>query len=224
MVTTVYLVRHCEARGNIDREFHGSFDSDISENGRCQLARLAERFRGIPLDAVYSSPLRRARLTAEALNTHHGLPIVTDARLKEINGGLWECNRWAELPALFPESSEAWGARPHEFEAPEGETMRAVYDRMRKAILDIVAQNEGKIVAVASHGCAIRNALCWALTGDIAHLSEIPWCDNTAVAELRFENGVLTVPHYNDSMHLDAELSTIGKQSWWRKDAPNVFE
>ena len=224
MVTTVYLVRHCEARGNIDREFHGSFDSDISENGRCQLARLAERFRDIPLDAVYSSPLRRARLTAEALNTHHGLPIAFDERLKELNGGKWEKNLWAELPKLFPESSEAWGSRPHEFEAPEGETMRQLYDRMREAILDIVAQNEGKTVAVASHGCAIRNALCWGLTGDIVRLADIPWCDNTAIAEFRFEDGNLTVVNYNDSSHLDYETSTIEKQNWWRKDAPSVFE
>ncbi len=224
MVTTVYLVRHCEARGNIDREFHGSFDSDISDNGREQLRRLAERFRDIPLDAIYSSPLKRAHLTAQAVNEHHQLPITLDERLEELHGGLWERNLWAQLPRLFPESSEAWGARPHEFEAPEGETMRQLYDRMREAILDIVAANEGKTVAVASHGCAIRNALCWALTGDIVRLADIPWCDNTAVSELVFENGVLTVKNYNDSSHLDSETSTLEKQTWWRKDSPSVFE
>lgn len=224
MVTTVYLVRHCEARGNIDREFHGSFDSDISENGKEQLRRLSKRFRDIPLDAVYSSPLKRAHLTAQAINEHHNLPVLFDKRLEELRGGLWEGNLWAELPKLFPESSEAWGSRPHEFEAPEGETMRQLYDRMREAILDIVAANEGKTVAVASHGTAIRNALCWALTGDIARLADIPWCDNTAVSELVFENGVLTVKNYNDSSHLDSETSTLEKQTWWRKDSPSVFE
>jgi len=224
MVTTIYLVRHCEARGNIDREFHGSFDSDISDNGREQLRRLSERFRDIPLDALYSSPLRRARLTAEAVNLHHNLPIVFDERLKELNGGLWERNKWAELPQLFPESSEAWGSRPHEFEAPEGETMRQLYDRMKAALCDIAAAHEGQTVAVASHGCAIRNALAWGLTGDIVRLGDIPWCDNTAVSVFRFEDGKVSVTLYNDSSHLDAETSTLEKQNWWRKGAPNVFE
>ncbi len=224
MVTTIYLVRHCEARGNIDREFHGSFDSDITEGGKEQLRRLSERFRDIPIDALYSSPLKRAHLTAQAINRHHGLPIAFDDRLKELCGGLWERNLWAELPTLFPESSEAWGNRPHEFEAPEGETMRELYNRMREALCDIAAANEGKTIAVASHGCAIRNALCWALTGDITRLSDIPWCDNTAVSVFRFEDGDVTVPLYNDSSHLDAETSTLEKQNWWRKGAPSVFE
>ena len=56
-MTTIYLVRHCEAMGNINRIFQGHTDEEISENGRMQLERLAERFRGIHLDAVYSSPL-----------------------------------------------------------------------------------------------------------------------------------------------------------------------
>ncbi|MGN0172131.1 MAG: histidine phosphatase family protein [Acutalibacteraceae bacterium] len=224
MVTRLYLVRHCEARGNIDREFHGNFDSDISENGKKQLELLAERFRDIPLDALYSSPLRRAHLTAQALNRHHGLTIRFDDRLREIHGGDWERHLWAKLPELFPESSDAWAHRPHEFAAPNGETMRQVYDRMKEVLLEIAAENEGKAVAVASHGCAIRNALCWAQTGDIARLGDTPWCDNTAVTTLEIENGTPRVIAYNDSSHLDYETSTLEKQTWWRKDSPSAFE
>ena len=89
-MTTLYLVRHCEAEGNTARVFQGSIDRDISPNGQKQLDRLAERFRDVPLAAVYSSPLLRAYKTAQAVNRYHGLPIVTDDRLKEINGGVWE--------------------------------------------------------------------------------------------------------------------------------------
>ena len=103
-MTTIYLIRHCEAAGNVGRRFQGHIDADITENGRRQLELLAERFRELPLDAVYSSPLLRARLTAEAVNRHHGLPVMLDDRLMEINGGLWEGRPWAELPALFPQA------------------------------------------------------------------------------------------------------------------------
>ena len=223
-MVTIYLVRHCEARGNIDREFHGRFDSDISDNGRQQLDLLAERFRTIPIDALYSSPLRRARLTAQAVNRYHDLPIAFDDRLQEIDGGEWERHLWAELPTLFPESSDAWAYRPHEFEAPGGETMRQVYDRMKEVLLEIAAKNAGKTVAVASHGCAIRNALCWAQTNDIVRLSDTPWCDNTAVTTLQIEDDRVCVLGYNDNGHLDAETSTLEKQTWWRKGAPSAFE
>lgn len=97
-MTSIYLVRHCQAQGNVNRVFQGRIDSEISEEGRRQLDRLAERFRRIPLDAVYTSPLQRARLTAEALNRYHGLPVRTDARFIEIDGGCWEGHRGRSSP------------------------------------------------------------------------------------------------------------------------------
>lgn len=75
ILTTIYLVRHCEAMGNINRIFQGHTDEEISDNGRLQLEKLAERFRDIHLDALYSSPLKRAYRTAEAVNRYHQLPI-----------------------------------------------------------------------------------------------------------------------------------------------------
>ena len=93
-MTTIYLVRHCETKGNRQRLFQGHIDMDISEAGVQQLARLAERFRTVPLDAVYSSPLLRAMRTAQAVNRYHDLPIHQDARLIEINGGSWEGPHW----------------------------------------------------------------------------------------------------------------------------------
>ena len=93
-MTTLYLVRHCEAMGNIRRIFQGHIDEGISGNGRRQLERLTERFRDVPLDAIYSSPLQRAMYTAEAVDGAHGLPIVQDRRLMEIHGGVWEGKPW----------------------------------------------------------------------------------------------------------------------------------
>lgn len=142
-MTTIYLVRHCEAMGNINRIFQGHTDEEISENGRMQLERLAERFRGIHLDAVYSSPLKRAYHTAEAVNRYHRLPIHTDGRLMEINGGHWEEKPWEALPELYPSEWEDWSERPWRFEAEGGEPMREVYRRMAEALTDIAAAHPG---------------------------------------------------------------------------------
>lgn len=216
-MTTIYLVRHCEAMGNINRIFQGHTDEEISENGRLQLEKLAERFRNIHLDALYSSPLKRARRTAEAVNRHHRLPMHMDDRLMEINGGHWEEKPWAALPELYPDEWADWSSRPWLFQPKGGEAMGEVYRRMAAVLQDIAAAHPGQTVAAASHGCAIRNALCWAAGRPIEELLEIPWCDNTAVTILDFPDNRPVIRLANDNSHLDEELSTLSKQSWWRE-------
>lgn len=223
-MTTLYLVRHCEAEGNTARVFQGSIDRDISPNGQKQLDRLAERFRDVPLAAVYSSPLLRAYKTAQAVNRYHGLPIVTDDRLKEINGGVWEGLPWAELPQLYPEDSRRWLQEPWRFHPQDGEAMPDVYARMAEALTAIAAAHDGQTVAVTSHGCAIRNALCWAHGLPVEQLNTISWCDNTAVACLEFDGPAVRLVYENDNSHLEKEVSTFEKQSWWRAETENPFE
>ena len=75
MVTTLYIVRHCQSAGNLSGRFQGRFDAPVSETGEKQLELLSLRFRNEHLDAIYTSPLVRAYRTAEAINRFHNLPI-----------------------------------------------------------------------------------------------------------------------------------------------------
>ncbi len=218
MVTRIVLIRHCEAQGNHERIFQGRTDADISENGKEQLMALAERCQKILLDAIYSSPLKRAYKTAEAANLHHNLPIKTMEDLAEINGGHWEGVRWHCLPKLFPEEYKAWEDAPHDFAPKGGESMKQVFDRIWNAIMAIVEENRGKTVAVVSHGCAIRNFLCRAKGLPIEKLNDIGWCDNTAISIIDFdEENRPRIMLLNDASHLTKEISTFAKQDWWRK-------
>ena len=217
-MTKLYIVRHCEARGNIDRIFHGHTDSDISEKGKTQLERLAQRFQDVPLDAVYASPLKRTRLTAAAVNTYHDLPVHIHPGLIEIHGGYMEGRPWSEFPLTHPEDARLWNMEPHLFIPEGGEAMADVYDRIWKSVTEIAAVEAGHTVAVASHGCAIRNLLCRAKGWPISRLAEEPWCDNTGVSLLEFENGGCRLVFENDISHLDPELSTLAGQKWWRKE------
>lgn len=216
-MTRIYLVRHAEAEGNKKRVFQGSFDADISENGHRQLERLKERFKDIKIDAVYSSPLKRALDTAQAANFYHNLPIITLDSLAEINGGHWEGVKWDDIPVLFPEENKAWVDEPWKFAPEGGESMRSVYDRIWQAILDIVKNNQGKTVLVTSHGCAIRNFFCRAKGLPLERLREIDWFENTSISTVDFDDDL--IPHIvslNDASHLDEETSTITKQNWWK--------
>jgi broad specificity phosphatase PhoE len=218
-MTRIYLIRHCEADGNINRVFHGHTDAGISENGKKQLAFLSERARGWKLDAVYASPLARALLTAQAVNRFHQLPIQPLAGLMEINGGHWEGCKFADLPQLYPDEFLSWEETPWEFSVAQGESMAQVYDRIWNTVLDIVRENPGQSVCVVSHGCAIRNFLCRASGLPLCRLSEVDWCDNTAVSIVDFDEALHpTVVLQNDTSHLSPEYSTLQKQDWWKKN------
>ena len=89
-MTTVYLIRHAEAEGNLYRRCHGHYDSTITDNGYRQIAALAKRFADVPIDAVYSSDLTRTQTTALAITRTHDLPLHLEPRLREIGVGVWE--------------------------------------------------------------------------------------------------------------------------------------
>ena len=226
-MTRIILIRHCEAEGNHKRVFQGHTDADISENGKIQLELLSLRCRNMEIDALYSSPLRRAYQTAEAVNRYHGLPIQIEPGLIEINGGCWEGRPWSALPELYPEESKVWSTSPHDFSTRDGESMLQVYDRIWDAVLKIVRENPGRRVAAVSHGCAIRNFLCRALGRPIRELNEVDWCDNTAVSIVDFDGELC--PHVelmNDASHLTESTSTFSKQTWWKPEnrGSNRFE
>lgn len=218
-ITTIYLIRHAEAEGNTKEIFQGHSDGAVSEKGRVQLEALSERCRQFPFEAVYSSPLQRAHETAEGANLHYNLPIIVRDDLMEINGGVFEGNYWSELPNLFPDEYSVWENSHHDFTIENGESMREVFARITNAIDEIAKENQGKVVAVVSHGCAIRNYLCYASGWPIERVNEIVWCDNTAISRIDYDKNF--TPHIiwqNDSSHLSEDYSTLIHQSWWRND------
>ena len=104
-MTTVYMVRHAEAEGNLYRRVHGWYNSLITDNGYRQIAALRGRFADIHIDAVYSSDLFRTMTTAKAVYLSHGLELHTDPGLREISLGAWEDKPWgdplqSQLPGL----------------------------------------------------------------------------------------------------------------------------
>lgn len=214
-MTRLYIIRHAEAMGNVLEFFQGRTDTEVSEKGKKQLECLAERFKDVHLDAVYSSPLLRARTTAEAVNRYHGLPVRIERDIIEIDGGEWEDRKWSELPELFPDEYELWRNRINRFAAPGGESTLQVYDRMKEAVKRIAAENIGKTAAVISHGMAIKAYLNFADGREWDNYEDPGWSDNTAVSLIEYDGGL--APHIvfkNDISHLDGALSTLASSKW----------
>lgn len=215
-MTKVYIVRHAEADGNIYRRVHGHYDGYITQNGYRQIEALRHRFADIPIDAVYTSDLFRTRATAEAIYGGRDIPHTALPALREINLGVWEDLTWGELPVHYPEAYDAWTFHPHDFQVDHSETHEQVFHRLKTALDQIVCENPNRTVALVSHGAAIRDLLCGLLYGDFTRLNELGWCDNTAVSLLEADEAChYHVVYKNDNSHL-AELSTLGRQKWWR--------
>ena len=223
MVTTVYLIRHAEAMGNINETFQGHTDCELSAKGRLQLEQLKERCREMDIECIFSSPLLRTRETADAVNFYHSLPIQVEDGLIEINGGVFEGQHWCDLPRLYPKAYDLWANDFANFQVENGESMEDVYNRITLTVTKLVACNHGKKIAMVTHGCAIRNFLSYANYSSLLQIQDIPWSDNTAVSKIEFdENLKPKIIYQNDASHLNLEMSTLAHQTWWKDEAVAV--
>lgn len=216
-MTCIYLIRHAEAEGNLYRRLQGWYDSLITENGYRQIAALEERFRNIPIDAVYSSDLFRTRTTAGAIYKPKGLTLNTRRDLREIHVGEWEDRPFAEVAHRYPEEFERFNSNHPDFQCNGSETFPQVRERVGDMILKIARENPGKTVAIFSHGVAIRNSLARFMGIPVDQVAEkVPHGDNTAVAKLLVDADQVKVEYYNDNSHLNEEMSTFAGQKWWK--------
>ncbi len=213
-MTTVYLIRHAEAEGNVYRRCHGQYDSLLTERAPAQLECLTERFSDVPLDAIYASDLYRARHTAKAIADRKGMKVRVRKVLREIDMGDWEDWAWAVLPYCAPELYAKWQTRPWECHIPNGESVIEAGDRVLAGILKLAQEWDGKTIAVVSHGSAIRSILCRVLGYEPEQIGEIGWGDNTCVAKFEITEGKVDPLYWNDASHLPEELSTFAKIGW----------
>ena len=206
-MTKIYLVRHCEAMGNVMRIFQGVSDFDISEIGEKQLEFLKKKFDKIKLDKIYSSPLIRAYKTALAVKGDKDLEVIKHDGLIEINGGFIEGKSIKESFEKYPNLADDWVNSPQDFHPEGGEHMRNAYERIYNTILELANENRGKTIACASHGGVTRCLICNLLYGDINRLKDTPWAANTAIALISIDdNNNIKLEFYNDTGHLPSEF------------------
>ena len=133
-MTTIYLIRHAEAEGNLYRRVHGWYNSRITENGYRQIAALEERFRTISIDAVYASDLFRTMTTARGVYVPKGLELRTDPGLREMNLGDWEDLTFGEVRHHWPEEMERFNRSDPAWKAPNGEDFHQMGDRIEGTV------------------------------------------------------------------------------------------
>ncbi|MCX7413778.1 MAG: histidine phosphatase family protein [Planctomycetia bacterium] len=161
-----YLIRHGESVSNVEERVQGQADVDLSELGRRQAARVAARSRELVASApgndapweIWSSPLRRARHTAEMIAAAVGLPLHIEERLCELHAGIFQGHLWADLETQFPEAVAQWRSGDVDYQIPGGESRAQLAARGHEALQALAARNVSGMIVVA-HGGVLTAAL-----------------------------------------------------------------
>src|SRR5919109_5372875 len=180
--TRLYMVRHGATQLSAEDRFAGAVDVELSEEGKLQAGRLAERLADDSIAAVYCSSLTRALQTASILARPHELPLIQREGLREIHHGHWEGMRRADVEAQFPDEYAAWEEDPFTFAPQGGEAGVNVIARALPVIRKIVVEHRGQNVIVVSHKATLRLLLSSLLGFDARgyrdRLDQSPACLN----------------------------------------------
>ena len=166
----IYLLRHGEVVRAETRRFIGHLDVPLSRDGEAQCAAQARRLATLPIDAVYSSDLERARRSGEIIGAPHGLRPRPLPALREMAMGRWEGLTADEIREREPEAFRDWMSRSGEFPFPDGESVSDLIARAGPAFDRIVAGAPAGAVAIVAHGGTNRALLCRALGVPLARL------------------------------------------------------
>jgi len=201
--TLIYLARHAATPANQQQIMQGQgVDMDLSDLGREQARRLGRFLSNRRIDAVYSSPLRRALETAHAVAAHHGLDIATTPELREVDVGRWEGRARDWIVAHDAAAYESFLAAPHVAGYPDGEKYSDVLQRARPALLRIAERHPGGSVAVIAHSVVNRTLLA-----DVIGISDsfVPSLrqDNACLNVLRWNGSAMQLVQFNASLHED---------------------
>jgi probable phosphoglycerate mutase len=218
LTTRLYLVRHGATQLTAEDRFSGSVGVDLSDEGREQVRRLAERIASDGIAAVYCSPLGRTVETAALLAAPHRLDPIHRDGLREISHGRWEGLTRREVEERYSEEYASWEADPFTFAPQDGESGLGVLARSLPVVREIVVAHPNETVLVVSHKATLRLILSSLLGFDARgyrdRLDQSPACLNV----VDFKDPVRArLMLFNDISHYqDTPRKPEGNLSkWW---------
>jgi probable phosphoglycerate mutase len=160
-LTKIYLVRHGETAWNQAKRYQGQTDIPLTDRGRQQAKRVAERLAGAGASFLISSDLVRALDTAAPIGQKLQLPVVSCPLWRERYYGRWEGLTRAEIQKLYPEEWQQHQEEPLLAAPGGGEALAELRERSIKALDWVITEYRGQIGIVVSHGGLLRALLAW---------------------------------------------------------------
>ncbi|HEV3393647.1 MAG TPA: histidine phosphatase family protein [Chthoniobacterales bacterium] len=222
VVTRVFMVRHGATVLSAEDRFAGATDVELSDEGREQTRRLAERLSHEKIIAVYASPLGRTVETAQILAAPHKLELQKRDGLREINHGRWEGMTRREVEEKYPEEAAEWEKDPYTFAPLGGESGLAVTARALPVLIELVRKHPGENFLLVSHKATIRLLLSSLLGFDPRRYRDNLDQKPAALNIVDFRDATRArLSLFNDTSHYDKagqaipEIPESRLSKWW---------
>ena len=199
-MTELILARHGQTAWNVVEVFRGQADVDLDETGLKQAELLAAYLRERTIEAVYSSPLKRALKTARAVAIKHDLKVITSEGLNDLKFGEWEGMPLTGVREKYPALFTEWVETPHLVKIPNGETLDDVTKRSTVFVKEVITRHQGTIVLVSHR--VVHKVLILALLGlDNSRFWNIK-LDTAAITTFAYEDNRWVLNEHNNTSYL----------------------
>lgn len=208
----LFIVRHGESEWNRVHRYQGQLDAPLSDLGLRQAEALGARLRDEPIDAIYTSPLQRASVTADAIARQHPqAPLRTDPALLEIHHGEWQGKYSDEVSALYGEGLREWREHPTRAQMPGGESFSNVLKRTLEFKELAYAAHAGQTVVASTHDVVVKILVADALGMDMDRINRI-WIGNASITVIEYGDGWPFLASLSEVAHLGLLASTRESQ------------
>jgi len=199
-MTEIILVRHGETEWNVGEVFRGRVDVELNETGIKQAELLSDYLSSVKIEAVYSSPLKRALKTARILARPHQLEVEIAEGLIDLDFGEWHGLPHEEVKEKFPELYAEWAGHPERVRLPGGESLDDVRERATEIVDEAIAKHDGA-VALVSHRVVNKVLICALLGLDNSHFWNIRQ-DTCAITTFTYQNERFILTEHNNTSYL----------------------
>jgi broad specificity phosphatase PhoE len=201
MSVTILLIRHGETAWNREKVFRGVYDIPLNENGRLQAGLLAEAMAPCTIDAAYTSPLSRARETAQIALAPQGIEAADHEGLTDFNYGDWTGLSEGLVAQKWPREYSRWMIEPYAVHPPGGDTLQDVLDRAFECVEKLSEDHAGQTIALFAHRVVNKLLILGMLTLGVERFAFIRQ-DNCCVNEFeRTKTGYIVI-RLNDTAHI----------------------
>ena len=197
------LVRHGQTQWNREQIFRGSKDIELDEAGQRQAEALGARLKSRRIDAIYSSSLKRAMATAEAIARLQGLPVMVGPGLVDMCFGEWEGMAHQEVKQKYPKQYQTWRENPWKARIPGASNIKDVQAQSLKAIKGLVEDNlPESTVAVVTHRVILKLILMKMLNMEPEGFWNIK-LSSCGLTTVEWDGKRFVLTCLNDTGHLD---------------------
>jgi len=201
LLSRIFLVRHGDTSSNSRERYWGRSDVKLSAAGVEQAEKLRDRLANEKINAIYSSDLQRASLTARIIASGHHLEVITCPELQETNFGKIEGLTFNEIGQLFPELAELWVNWSPQLRFPDGESVHELNIRVSKFLDRLKKHAPDEHILIVAHAAPLRLLVCHLLGIEIDHWRRMRISlASLSIVDTFDQKGILTL--LNDVSHL----------------------